>query len=316
MLAILALLLAPAALAGDMYLVRDVPAEAEGPGASEAKDRALSRAKTHALRIVFARLLPSDEAARAPLPADSATIDRFTRQFRISSERATDSSYSARVLVQFDRAQVGAYLSGLGLAPLKSEPLPTLVVAGEMAAPILADLAARLESTSAPPFRPYAMGPSEMALLKSAPALELQDLLAKTGTNGVAIMEVEGEDGNVRITLADKTGGETIAFKSDKTLLEALHRALVLFGDRLKRGAGAAGESVQAVVYFGDLADWLKKESLIRALPSVESVRLAALKYDRAQVELSCRASLPALLAALGKAGLTAESKAGYIVIR
>ena len=59
-----------------------------------------------------------------------------------------------------------------------------------------------------------------------------------------------------------------------------------------------------------------EKEKSIGNLTDVEGMRLAAMKFDRAQLDLKHRSTLDALIAALTREGFQVESRANYLVMR
>jgi len=306
-----------AANAADMYFVKGVPAMHEAASVTDAKNAALAKAKSSAMAVVLARLLPAKTAAGVPMPP-SAQLDKFTRQFKIEGERMGEKSYSADVSVQFDRTQVLSWLKEQGFSPLESEPPPMLLfVAPEYVETAEAEVANRAY-TAVPNIKFKPASPNELGRAKAVPVLELQDDLAAASAGSAAVLDLSGSEGSYSVRLTDKSGGQSLAFTTKADLAETIRSALILAADfqKLSAAAGGGAENVMAVLYFSSFEEWLRKEKTLGAIADVKDVRLAAMKFDRVQLEIKYRYSVESLTAALGKAGFRVESRGNYLVMR
>lgn len=95
------------------YTVEGVEVQATASDATTARMKAMEQGETEAFRRLLQRLLPSEAEAESRANAAAGhQISRMVRGYDVRNERLTATSYAARLDVNFDPAQVNAFLRG------------------------------------------------------------------------------------------------------------------------------------------------------------------------------------------------------------
>lgn len=131
----LALSLAPAALAADLFTIAAVPVDATAASAAEARNAAVARGQREAFRLLIQSLVARDDQRRAPQVND-ARLNDLVQGFEIADERTSATRYIARLTVAFRPSAVRQLLRDAGVPYTESPGKPVLIVpvyeAGEL----------------------------------------------------------------------------------------------------------------------------------------------------------------------------------------
>lgn len=136
--AIVAVAVAGAGRAEDLFTVSGVTVDATAESAQAAQQQALAKGQSIALAAMFRKLTLEVDHARLPA-ADAETRARLVRGFEVTNERRSSLRYIAELTVRFDPDGVRAALrdSGIPYAETESLPIVVLPVLDEPGAPRL-----------------------------------------------------------------------------------------------------------------------------------------------------------------------------------
>jgi hypothetical protein len=122
----------PAALAQpapSVYTVSGIPVDVSAGDAVAARRQAIVEGQREGLARLFRRLVPEDQVGRLP-PVGSLPVDTFVRNFSVSDEELSSTRYIARLTVAYDQEAVRELMQreGIPFAEVTSEPLLVLPV--------------------------------------------------------------------------------------------------------------------------------------------------------------------------------------------
>lgn len=127
------LLLAMPAAAQTGHTVGGVEVKATAADATTARMQAMEAGEVQAFARLLEQMLPADEAAAKAASTPAHQISRMVRGYEVHNEKIGATSYEATLDVQFDPAQVQAFLRGPQQPPVPGQPVP--VPAPPLAAP-------------------------------------------------------------------------------------------------------------------------------------------------------------------------------------
>jgi len=348
--AVMGLLGAPPALAQqaaeDAYTARGVAIAATDENAAVARDRAIASGQVQALGVVLERIAD---------PAQAATLPQVTREqvlpmvetYSLADERTTDTSYSARLTVQFNGPAVRRLLDQRGIGHAAEASQPVLVVpvfqAGPDRAPVLWEdtnpwLTAWRRHDGASVLLPVEVPTgdlSDVTTLSPEQALEpdgaaLAKLLARYGRDTVLLahavrsgpdaLQVSLHYGSPRAMA--RTGAETLSRQQGEDDAAFLRRAANTVAQRLEadwRDANlvhaGAGHQVTALASLGGFTDWMAIRRGLEHTPLIRQVSLQAMTKTLAQLTLTVQGDSTRVAQALALQGLTLSVHGTYWLI-
>lgn len=104
------LLFGQAAQAQTNYTIRGIEVETTAGDGTAARMAGLEEAETTAFKQLLEQLLPADEAAARAAATPAHRISSMVRGYEVQNERVGATSYSATLDVNFDPAQVSAFI--------------------------------------------------------------------------------------------------------------------------------------------------------------------------------------------------------------
>jgi len=266
--------------AAHLYSVDGITVEAKGTSARQARELALSSARTVALRAVFSRVLTSADAKNIEFPVDY-NVEKFVQSMRILDERTTADTYSATVVVTISRDVLLSYITSQSMEAHEALPASVTLVVRQT------DLIEALEE----------------AILRDIGNAIPMSVSASSGNLGV---EVVIADGNIEFQ-----SGVTARYSTPASVITVI-------GDYFKTNVAAwsaSGESTPIVFAIGGLGDWLAKQAKLSQIPELSNMTVSAISPERVQVEVRGRA--PAvLMRALSAAGFNAELRSNHVFVR
>ena len=309
-LAVLLLLLATAARAGDPYTVAGVPVDARGATAIAAQTEATLAGQTRAADVLLRRLtLDSEREGYTPPTPEEAT--RLIRAMQVANERRSANRYVGDITVAFVPARVQAFARERGLRLLDSQAADRLAV--PIADGRIVGAAHPLARELANPVLDFSLAPVRLANLSALAATGVRagdllrgdaDALSRAGqaAGGSNLLLAEIRDG--RLVLSDAVASTGEVSNVGSLPLPALDPERGYMGlaqtlaARLERDWKSANASLATVdvgsqsrvsvtVLYDSLRDWQRLRDTIAGTARIRDQQLEALSNTGALMSLS-----------------------------
>lgn len=328
----------------DAFSVSGVRVDVRAATATQAREQALRQGQVEAFRRMISVIVADGDRARLADPS-AEDVETMVSDISLADERASGTRYIANLTVHFDPARVNAYLRGRGVTVVKGSDESVILLGVYRENP---DAAPQLwEETN--PWRPLltntavgrglfpvvvplgdiedvAQASAEKALALDAAGLDA--LLSRYGADAVVVAEAVMRPGQgASLTLK----GYPRAVPSSLARIEspvaddpaaalgdlAAHAVLALARAAKPQTGGAAtmvGEFDQLAILVPvqGLADWVRVDRTLRALPGVRGVSLRASRPDLVQAAVQYAGDPEALRQAMTRVGLAVTQRDGY----
>ncbi len=345
---LLALGLAVGARAQDWWTETGISVDVTAENAVAARQKGIEAGQREALRRLLVRLVPPEERARLPA-VQSLPIARYVRSYEIAEEKVAPDRWLATLNVTFDPDEVGALLSGRGVAMLQPTVAPVLllvpaerragelllwareepwwqalerVAAGERALRLVLPLADLTDLATLPP-----------AAVEAGDRTPLDRLAARYGAADAVVVLLEAgvppgsgaaSTPSVRFLAgngvlrgdpppleAPATGGDPV----EATARAAAARLV----ETWRRGGLVRSDrlaDLSLVVPLADLAGWVQIRRELETLPEIREVRIVSLERRRAELVLRHLGDLDRLREGLARRGLVLAEEGGRWQLR
>ncbi len=330
-----------------VYTVRDVPVDASAENAAKAREVAIALGQQEALRRLLERLTPGDVHGQLPTP-DAAQVEQMVLGLSLADEKTSAVRYLAKMTVSFMPQAVQALLRQAQV-PFVDEAAQPLVVlplwrATPESQPVLWE--------DPNPWRTAWSGLPRGGLQPlETPLGDLEDVLAidaaraeaadadalaaiteRYGADGAliarAVLQPAADGAPARVTASADRDGETVSTVAEaqpgEELVDTLRRAAQDIRRQMetdwkvsRSGLVAAGpaETLTILAPIGSLHDWLSVRRALTEMTTVDSWSLQALTRDRAQIQVTARATPAQLAESLAPYGLRMTREEGYWLI-
>ncbi len=326
----------------DAFTVSGVRVDVRAASAVQAREQALRQGQVEAFRRMISVLVSEGDRARLADPS-AETVETMVSDFTVADERSSATRYIAVLTVHFDPARVNAFLGGRGVTVVKGSDENVILLGVYRDAP---GAAPQLwEETN--PWRPLltdaavsrglfpvvvplgdledvAQASAEKALALDAAGLDA--LMARYGADAVVVAETVTKPGQgasltlkgypraipgALARLESPIADDTAAALGDL----AAHAVLaVARAARPQTGGTMVGEFDQLAILVPvqGIADWVRVERTLRALPGVRGVSLRASRPDVVQAAVQYAGDPEALRQAMARVGFGVTQRDGY----
>ena len=336
---------------GDVFTVGGLSVEGEADSTVKARDIALARGQSQALRLLLERLTLPEDHERLPRP-DFQQVAALVASLSVQRERSSATRYLAEMSVDFRNDAIRRLLRDLDIPYAETQAAPAVLLAVYTQGPtrMLFEpanpwAAAWRELALQPgrlfPIRVPEGSDAEQAIVSPEQAIagdmvRLQALADRYGTGNVVVA-----DGRLAIDF-DRGGTPTFQFNvvrygagEPATLIDTVSaQGAETVEDVLRRAASQAADemesqwkrenvlrfdeedvlSVQAP--FEELGDWVELRRRLRDSPIVRELVIERLSRGDAQLRVNYLGSPEQLRLALGQSGLALEQQGGYWTVR
>lgn len=342
MAALLALMLAPPALAqdnADIFTVRDVPVDVTAASALEARDQGMREGQRKAFEALFDRLTP--DGARSRLPSlDSTSIDNMVQSFQVQEERTSSVRYLGKLAVTFNANAVRRFMRDYSIpyTEVRSRPVLVLPVDQSQGTPVLwqAETAWRqawadlpIQAGLVPVLVPYGEAPdvadigADQALAGEAESLRriagryeagevaVTTLAPSSGSGGLsATTTLYPDDGSApsSFTVTQEPVAEVEKGRGDPTLTALVRKVVDRLDERwVAANVVAAGPEAEMnlQVAFASPQEWVDTRKRLSRVPTVTNLRLLSMSRDSASLELRYAGDVGRLRSALAQQDLS-----------
>ncbi len=327
----------------DAFAVGGIRVDVRAASAAKAREEALQQGQVAAYRRLIGTLVPEDERSRLPELSASA-VEAMVADLSVAAERASATRYIATLAVHFDPERVGAFLKANGVSMVRGSD-ETVVLLGVFrerpeAPPQL------WEDTN--PWRPLLVrtavsrglfpvavplgDPVDTAQTTPDKAMALDveamdALLARYGADAVVVAVAEllpGQGANLSLKRYPRPLPAALAELSSPLADDpaaalgdlAAHAVLAVARGGKPQAANAImvgeTESLAILVPVSGIADWVRVDRTLRALPGVRSVALRAARTDVVQAAVQYSGDVEALRRAVVRVGFAVETRDGY----
>ncbi len=323
-----------------LYTVSGVEVDVTAESAVAAREQAMAQARVQALKVLMARLVPSDALSRVP-QVDPNTL---LRDFEVMNEKVGSTRYIGTMSVRFDPDKVRGVLwsAHIPFSDTPSDPILVLPVFEPGGPPVLFEatnpwLAAWAALKRAPRVVPFvvpggdlddlkaisaaqALGADSAALGAIAARYNVQQVLIADATpagadGGTADKQPPAPAGGVAIRLLrvaqDGSGQDAFTVPGQPgedqaaLLARAVDGVVTRVEDAWKHGAPQGPEhTLLATMPIDSLGGWMDLRKQVEQVDGVTQVELKALSPRAAKVILHYSGEVPALQADLAAAGL------------
>ncbi|SBV99564.1 conserved exported hypothetical protein [uncultured Alphaproteobacteria bacterium] len=326
----------------DAFNVSGVRVDVRAASAAQAREQALRQGQVEAFRRMMSVLVSDGDRARLADPS-ADEIETMVSDLSVADERASATRYIASLTVHFDPARVNAFLQARGISVVKGSDESVILLGVYRDAP---GAAPQLwEETN--PWRPLltnaavsrglfpvvvplgdiedvAQAPAEKALALDAAGLDA--LMARYGADAVVVAEAVMTPGQgASLTLkgypraipASLSRLESpVADDPDAALGDLAAHAVLAVARAAKPQTGGTmvGEFDQLAILVPvqGLADWVRVDRTLRALPGVRGVSLRASRPDVVQAAVQYAGDPEALRQAMTRVGFAVTQREGY----
>jgi hypothetical protein len=327
----------------DAFTVSGVHVDVRAASATKARGEALLQGQVDAYRKLVASLVPDSERSRLP-ELSAVEVEAMVADLSVTEERASATRYIATLTVHFDPDRVaerfkasgvamargsdetvlllGVFRDGPG-APLQLweetnswRPLLTRTAASRGLFPVAVPLGDPVDAAQVTPEKAVALDSAAMDALLSRYG-------ADTAVVAVAEM-VPGQGANLTLKryprplpaalsqLASPVADDPAAALGDL----AAHAVLAVARGGKPQAAAAImvgeSESLAILVPVSGIADWVRVDRTLRALPGVRAVVLRASRSDVVQAAVQYSGDPQALRRAAERVGFSVEVRDGY----
>ncbi len=326
----------------DAFTITGVKVDVRAASAAQAREQALRQGQVEAYQRLIATI--TSDADRARLGDASAdVVESLVSDLSVADERASATRYIATLTVHFDPDKVNTFVTGRGATVVKSADETVIMLGVYRDAP---DAAPQLwDETN--PWRPLlartavsrglfpvavplgdledvSQAPAEKALALDAAAMD--GLLRRYGADSVVVAEAVKQPGQgVEVSLSryPRPMPPTLA-RLDSPVSDdpsaalgdlAAHAVLaVARAGKPQAGTAIVGsyDQLAILVPVKGLADWVRVDRTLRALPGVRGVVLRASRPDVVQAALQYSGDPEALRQAIARVGFQVTPRDGY----
>jgi hypothetical protein len=339
---VMSLLLVPVAAWANAFTVSAVPVDVTAESPTAARQQAILQGQAAAFdRLMKTVISPEDRELVPELSPEE--LESLVADFSVAGEKSSATRYIATMTVNFDEARVADMLRNFGVTLLKGGEQTIILLGVYQAEPDAQPLLWEpdnpwrllLNQTAVsrglfPVALPLgdmldtAQVPAEAALALDRTAMD--SLIQRYGADEVVVVHVlttpdKGSSMTLKRYPQDlparlKTGETPIADDLPAALGDlAAHAVLsIAQGEKSRRKAIVVGEtdSLAALIPVQSIADWVRTEATLSALPMVQTVRLRASRTDVLQIAIQYSGDLMSLMAAVEKLGFTVRTYDGY----
>lgn len=331
----------PAAAAGDIFTVQDVPVDVTGESAAGARETALARGHRKALRRLLERLVPRDLLDRVPeLPQERLVA--MVRDFEVKNERTSTVRYLADLTFRFKPAAVRGFLRNRSIpfAETRSKPvlvLPVYGAAGDAALwqepnPWRMVWARRAEQPGLVPLIVPLGDLGDMRTVTAQEALrgeagKLDAIAARYDASDVLVTQAlpagDAAAGNASVQVITRRHGtpgqertvvDSLRQVEDETLEGLLARAADAVAEDVEEAWKQANllrfesrRSLDVMVPLDGLEAWLEVRRRLRDVAFIGSMNLTAMSRRRAELEITYYGERDQLDLALAQSDLRLE---------
>ncbi len=326
----------------DVFTVGGIRVDVRAASSAKAREEALLQGQVDACRRLIGGLVSDSERTR--LPELSATaVEAMVSDFSVADEKSSATRYIATLTVHFDSERVGAFLRSNGVAMVRGSD-ETVVLLGiyrerpdapfllwEEDNPWRSLLTQTAVSRGLFPVAVPLGDPVDMAQVtpEKAVALDveaLDALIARYGADVVVVAIAEGIPGqgaHLSLRRYPRPLPPNLA-EIDSPIADdpaaalgdlAAHAVLaVARGAKPQIGGTMVGEfdSLAILVPVTGIADWVRVDRTLRALPGVKSVVMRAARTDVAQAAVQYSGDVENLRRAIVRVGFAVEVHDGY----
>lgn len=326
----------------DAFTVSGVKVDVRAASAAQAREQALRQGQVAAYKRLIETI--TSDADRVRLAEPSADqVESMVADFSVADERASATRYIATLTVHFDPVKVNAYVTGQGGTVVKSSDETVILLGVYRDAPdaqpqlwdetnpwrpVLAQTAvARGLFPVAVPLgdlEDVTQAPAEKALSLDAAAMDA--LLQRYGADSVVVAEAVKQPGaGVQVNLSRYPRAlpaalarldSPVSDSQDAALGDLAAHVVLAVARAGKPQAGSpiigAFDQLAILVPVKSLADWVRVDRTLRALPGVRGVVLRASRADVVQAAIQYTGDPEALRQAIGRVGLQVTPQEGY----
>ncbi|MBN2752884.1 MAG: DUF2066 domain-containing protein, partial [Rhodospirillaceae bacterium] len=310
--------------------------------AVQAREQALLQGQVEAYGKLISRVVPEADRARLPDVSPDA-VESLVSDFSVSDEKSSATRYIATLSVHFDSERVSAFLKANGVAMVQGTDETVVLLGVYRAAPdlpphlweednpwrtVLAQTAVSrgLFPVAVPlgDLLDMTQVPVDKALALDAEAMDA--LLARYGADAVIVADAEARPG-MGVHLAMKRYPRPLPAGVSALESPIADDPAAALGDlaahavlAVARGAKPAvmetivGEfdSLAILVSVDSIADWVRVDQTLRALPGVRAVLLRASRTDVVQAAVQYSGDSEALHQAMSRVGFSVDVRDGY----
>lgn len=332
---------AAARTVGDVYVVADVPVDASGTSATEAREIALAEGRVAAAQILLRRLTVRADWPRLPA-LDAAAAEAMVAGLGIANERSSATRYLADLTVRFRPGPVRAFLRNAGVRFTDNQAAPALLL------PVLDTPGMRVLFDEPNPWRaawnsldlantlvPLIMplgdledisaitGAQALSAAQSGDWQAVAGLAARYGTEQVLVAHAVWQDGaglDVTLTRLTPAGRDATTRRFEAASLEEavataaadLQAALIAAWKAENAVAFGLEQTLPVSVEFASLAEWQRIRKALGETSIVQQVDIVAVSPRGAQVALRVAGPVETVAASLAQRRLRLEEADGY----
>ncbi len=326
----------------DAFTVSGVKVDVRAASAAQAREQALRQGQVEAYKRLIATITTDSDRARLDEPS-ADVVETLVSDLSVADERASATRYIATLTVHFDPEKVNAFVTGRGATVVKGSDETVILLGVYRDAP---DAAPQLwDETN--PWRPILVrtavsrglfpvavplgdledvtqAPAEKALSLDAAAMDA--LLQRYGADSVVVAEaVNQPDKGAQLNLSRYPRplpsslarlDSPVSDDQSAALGDLAAHAVLSVARAGKPQAGApiigSYDQLAILVPVKGLADWVRVDRTLRALPGVRGVVLRASRPDVVQAALQYSGDPEALRQAIDRVGFQVTPREGY----
>ncbi|MBI1239687.1 MAG: DUF2066 domain-containing protein [Alphaproteobacteria bacterium] len=333
--------------ADELYVVRNVPVDAEAASAAEARDIAIAQGQAEAWTRMFRRLTPQSEWEKQ-LALTNEELAALVASLSVANEKRSSTRYLAEVTYTLDPQTVAAYMrrSGAAFSEVQTEPVLVIPSLDSGTGGTLWDINpwsdawrnARLEGELVP-VRVPAGDVEDVASVTPSALLTgewegVSAIASRYGAYQVVVATAVPAVGVVNVELRsirpDGVTTDEVAVTGEEDDAALFARAIAEINARIQqdwksRTAAMAGSGGQlsAEVSFSSLAEWAAIRKTVAESPLVRDMRVDGMvpghgwltfMHDGTPAQLANTLAARGIVLAEGPAGWTLAARAGPAV--
>ena len=328
------------------YTARGVPIEASAASAAQAREQAIAEGQVKAFRAMLEQITEPADHGRLPNPS-ADRIRSMVETYSLADERTTDTTYKARITVQYDDGAVGRLLQAQGIGHAASAAQPVLVLPVYQSSP---DARGQLWEDTNPWLTAWrrqeannvllplevptgdltdvttvsadqALAPDSAALERLVGRYDRSQVLVahavRTGPDSVAVSMNYGSPRAMA-----QTGRQTVTKRAGENDAAFLTRVATEMAGRLEgdwRSATmvstGAARPATALITLAGFDDWMRIRSALDRSPLIRDYAIQALTRSRAQVRLTALGEAGRVAETLRAEGISLTEQGGYWII-
>lgn len=318
-----------------------IPVDVEAENSVQAKDKAMQNAQRQGFMEVAGRLVSAENAESLGSLSDEEIL-HFIQSVSVSEEKAGGNKYKALLTVQINEPLLKDYLAENNMIEVEATELLVIPVYKEKVytGPQLWEE----ENIWRKNWRSKGLIKFGTMQIQTADA-RFQDIPELTAENALymgsalystvserfgsdkiyVIYAVVQENGDLKITVKNEKNKSENSFsvyndKSENLLDKAIEQS-VIFVSNMERESesmkgSAANGALNAVYEYGNMQDWLTKNSAISNLPQVDNIDIKSLGGGKVSFTINFNGSTDELLNAMQEIGLSYETGNNYYILR